>query len=101
MFLSPIRVPQTRWSPLSKRPKLKSSAFDASGRRHSEALLLRMKRTLVAPLLLLGTLSGQVAHAAKPSDPQKKLLLPEFSYTRGWLGADDAYSVPLAPGRSL
>lgn len=27
--------------------------------------------------------------------------LPEFSYTQGWLGADDAYSVPIGPDESV
>lgn len=60
-----------------------------------------MKRKLVAPLLLLGALWGQVSPAAKPGDVQRQILLPEFNYAHGWLGADDAYSVPLGPGKSL
>jgi len=59
-----------------------------------------MKRVLIAPLLLLGTLWAQVSPAAKPSDLQKHFL-PEFSYIHGWLGADDAYSIPLTPSKSL
>ncbi len=86
---------------------MKSSAFEVRDRKHSEALLLRpsgplqrMKRVLIAPLLLLGTLWAQVSPAAKPSDLQKHFL-PEFSYIHGWLGADDAYSIPLTPSKSL
>lgn len=60
-----------------------------------------MKRILIAPLLLLGMLCGQVSPVAKPTNPQKQRLLPEFDYTRGWLGADDAYSIPMAPSKSL
>jgi hypothetical protein len=59
-----------------------------------------MKRVLIALLLLLGTLWAQVSPAAKPSDLQKHLL-PEFNCIHGWLGADDAYSVPLTPSKSL
>jgi len=59
-----------------------------------------MKRVFIAPLLLLGTLWAQVSPAVDPSDLQKHLL-PEFNYTHGWLGADDAYSISLAPHRSL
>ncbi len=58
-----------------------------------------MKRILVTPLLLLGSLFGQVSPVANSGDTQK--LLPEFNYTKGWLGADDAYSVPLSPGKSV
>src|SRR5580658_1951309 len=60
-----------------------------------------MKAIIIAVLSLLGTLWGQVSPAAKPIDPQRQRLLPEFDYTHGWLGADDAYSVPMAPGKGL
>jgi hypothetical protein len=60
-----------------------------------------MKRIPIAQFLLLGTLLGQVSLAVKPSDAQTQHLLPEFNYTQGWLGADDAYSIPLAPHKSL
>ncbi|MFZ0522349.1 MAG: DUF4185 domain-containing protein [Candidatus Acidiferrales bacterium] len=40
------------------------------------------------------------AQAANHSTSQSRKL-PEFSYTEGWLGADDAYSIPLAPTESL
>jgi hypothetical protein len=55
----------------------------------------------MAPLVLLGALLGQVSPAGKPSHSQTQRLLPEFNYTQGWLGADDAYSVPLSPGKSV
>jgi len=32
---------------------------------------------------------------------ERPLLLPAFSYTQGWLGADDAYSVPIARNTSV
>ena len=51
-----------------------------------------MKRILTVPLLLFGTLLGQLSPAANASDSEKQTILPEFNYTRGW---------PLAPGKSL
>jgi len=60
-----------------------------------------MKLRLIALLLLLGTFLGHASLDAKASDPQKQPVLPEFTYTHGWLGADDAYSVSLAPGKSV
>ena len=50
-----------------------------------------MKRILVTPLLLLGSLFGQVSPVGNSGDTQK--LLPEFNYTKGWLGADDAFTL--------
>ena len=60
-----------------------------------------MKNVLVASLLLSGMMWGQASTSATPSQPQNPVLLPDFSYTQGWLGADDAYSIPLGPHRSL
>jgi Domain of unknown function (DUF4185) len=37
---------------------------------------------------------------AKPSG-QELRPLPDFAYTQGWLGADDAYSVPIRPDTSI
>ncbi|MGH9529142.1 MAG: hypothetical protein ACRD2S_04400, partial [Terriglobales bacterium] len=54
-----------------------------------------MKRLLFA-ILFLGSMYGQVSAAANQSRP-----MPDFSYTDGWLGADDAYSIPLASSKSL
>ncbi len=36
-----------------------------------------------------------------PTDAEATRCLPAFPYQQGWLGADAAYSVPLAPGRDL
>jgi len=87
---------------------LKSFAFEGTVRKPSASLLLRhaapacrVKHILVAALLLLGTLWGQASPSAKPNDSQTRQLLPEFNYTQGWLGADDAYSIPLAPHKSV
>jgi hypothetical protein len=56
---------------------------------------------LFAALLLPGMLFAQVSPAANPSGSQKEPHFPEFNYAHGWLGADDAYSIPLAQGKSL
>jgi uncharacterized protein DUF4185 len=53
----------------------------------------------VLRLFLLGSLNALLAFSASPQAPVPHL--PEFSYTDGWLGADDAYSIPLAPTKSL
>ncbi len=53
---------------------------------------------LALPLLLCFVL-GCVASSALAQSPERQL--PDFRYTNGWLGADGAYSVPLAPGESL
>ncbi len=42
------------------------------------------------------TSSATSRRAAKSPMP-----VPVFPYSQGWLGADDAYSIPLAPGKSL
>ncbi len=44
-------------------------------------------------------LSGQTS--PKAADNRQARPLPDFSYTQGWLGADDAYSVPVSPDRSI
>ena len=87
---------------------MKSYAFEIRNVKPSETLVLRtsgparrIKLIFIAPLLLLGTLWAQISPPAKPDHPQDHPLLPEFNYAHGWLGADDAYSVPLAPGKSL
>jgi hypothetical protein len=54
---------------------------------------------MALPCLLLATILlplGAFASAA-----QSSVVLPDFSYTQGWLGADDAYSVPLGPHETL
>lgn len=55
-----------------------------------------MKQLLVAGLLL-AAIHGQTAS----SRPSPSRPLPEFAYTQGWLGADDAYSVPIGPDTSV
>ena len=64
-------------------------------------ILAMMKNALIASLLLLGTALGQMSAPAGSGPSQSPVLLPDFSYTQGWLGADDAYSVPLGPHKSL
>lgn len=61
---------------------------------------MRKTATCLLPLVLFGCLAAQVA---PPASPEKSLArpLPEFRYTQGWLGADDAYSVALAPNKSV
>jgi hypothetical protein len=53
-------------------------------------------------LLLIFELLG-LAQCPSPAaqSPSKSRSLPEFGYTQGWLGADDAYSVPLNSTESL
>ncbi len=82
--------------------------FEVREQEPSEALLARSSgptgkrmRILLAPLLLLGALWGQVSAGANPGELPSQSLLPEFQYAHGWLGADDAYSVRLAPGKTL
>lgn len=55
-------------------------------------------------LLLIGSLAGQtnISSSAVAADkPGMARALPEFGYTEGWLGADDAYSIPLTSTESL
>ena len=55
-------------------------------------------------LISLSVLLGWMpASSSKTAAHDAGLLrpLPEFSYTDGWLGADDAYSLPLTPTTSL
>jgi Domain of unknown function (DUF4185) len=82
---------------------LKSFAFDTEARGGSEQLSIRvsvLRATWLAliPLLLLRTGSPQ---STAPANTQQSSGLPDFSYTQGWLGADDAYSVPLGAHKSL
>jgi hypothetical protein len=62
-----------------------------------------MKNTLIAFLLLylLGTSWAQAGTPATSTQPEVPVRLPDFNYGQGWLGADDAYSVALGPGKSL
>jgi hypothetical protein len=53
-------------------------------------------------LLLIGFSTAQTpAPISSAASRQAEIRLPEFKYLDGWLGADDAYSVPLAPSKSL
>lgn len=56
-------------------------------------------------LLLLVGFTDPVGTAppsrSPPSSQTESQLLPQFDYLQGWLGADDAYSIPLARGKSL
>jgi hypothetical protein len=76
---------------------LKSSGFEVRGCTPARG----MKRVIIAPLMLVGTLLAQLSPAPKTTGTQSQPLLPEFNYTQGWLGADDAYSLALSPGKSL
>jgi len=60
-------------------------------------------RTLLA-LLLMALMTPLLAQPSGPETrPSPSLIspFPDFSYTQGWLGADDAYSIALAPHKSL
>ena len=53
-----------------------------------------VKHLLIVLLLFSPAWSQAPAHGqARP--------LPDFSYTQGWLGADDAYSIPIGKDRSV
>jgi hypothetical protein len=54
---------------------------------------------LVRRLFLLGLTAASLAWCAWSQSPV--VQLPDFGYTNGWLGADDAYSVALTPTDSL
>ncbi|HLW89494.1 MAG TPA: DUF4185 domain-containing protein [Terriglobales bacterium] len=55
---------------------------------------------LWALVLLSATLQGQLPSSAKV-DAASSVSVPDFPYSQGWLGADDAYSIPISPNRSL
>ena len=57
------------------------------------------KPFVVGNLLAL-LLLGQNTAPAQQNHGQSRPL-PDFNYTQGWLGADDAYSVPIGPNRSV
>jgi hypothetical protein len=67
--------------------KTKSSLGDAA------------KLFVVCNLLALSLL-GQDTSPMSQNHSQSRAL-PEFDYTQGWLGADDAYSVPIGPNKSV
>jgi hypothetical protein len=58
------------------------------------ATLFLIAAVFLLPILVRGTAPATQAKAL--SRP-----LPDFSYTQGWLGADDAYSIPLDSTESL
>src|SRR5258708_24014633 len=61
-------------------------------------------KQFVFVLLFIGSIAGQsdtTASATAASKPAAVRSLPEFDYTDGWLGADDAYSIPLTSTESL
>jgi hypothetical protein len=53
-----------------------------------------------AVALTLAVLSGQVS-GTDNAPTSHSIAVPDFPYSQGWLGADDAYSIPIAPNRSL
>lgn len=63
----------------------------------------KLMKQFVFLVLLTGSILGQrdVSSPATPQSGNQSRLLPDFSYTDGWLGADDAYSVPLNEKESL
>jgi Domain of unknown function (DUF4185) len=46
-------------------------------------------------------LPSSIADAQTLATDNNTLQLPVFPYAQGWLGADDAYSIPLSPHKSL
>lgn len=57
------------------------------------------KLFLVGNLFVLSLLSQDISPT--PQNNGQSRQLPDFSYTQGWLGADDAYSVPIGPNKSV
>ncbi len=55
---------------------------------------------LFALVLFTATLQGQVSSSGK-ADASGAISIPDFPYSQGWLGADDAYSISISPNRSL
>jgi Domain of unknown function (DUF4185) len=56
-------------------------------------------KCLAFPLLLMSFASGSLASHSLAQSPDPEL--PDFKYADGWLGADGAYSVPLATERTV
>lgn len=82
---------------------MKSFAFDTEAESDLERLSIRIWAgwailLVLVPLLCARTVSAQ---STPPAIPDQSARLPDFSYTQGWLGADDAYSVSLGPHESL
>lgn len=57
-------------------------------------------KPIFCAIFFLGTLWGQASTKAVP-DKRPPAPLPDFAYTQGWLGADDAYSIPIGKNRSV
>jgi hypothetical protein len=55
---------------------------------------------LSALVSLTATLQAQVWSSDK-ADAARSVSVPDFPYSQGWLGADDAYSIAISPNRSL
>lgn len=55
----------------------------------------------IKTLSLIFLITVTIAPAGQGQAKDAALSLPDFSYTQGWLGADDAYSVPLGRNTSL
>jgi hypothetical protein len=65
-----------------------------------------MKRQLIIPLIVVALLvpgSGTASETRGSSSKEKEVAkhLPTFPYEQGWLGADDAYSIPLTSTKSV
>ena len=60
-------------------------------------MTLRAALLLIVSFLFTSLLCQNFSSEAATS----KASMPDFAYTQGWLGADDAYSIPLGPDRSL
>jgi hypothetical protein len=63
-------------------------------------MISRKMKNVVTALLLLGTAWAQ-AVPTPSNQSAAPIQLPDFNYSQGWLGADDAYSIPLGRGKSL
>lgn len=57
-------------------------------------------RVFLSALVLSLTALSQVSPSDK-AGASHPIAVPDFPYSQGWLGADDAYSIPIATNRSL
>ncbi len=63
--------------------------------------MMRHRWLFVSALVTVtATLFAQVSSSGVDRTPHS-ISVPDFPYSRGWLGADDAYSIPLSPNHSL
>lgn len=58
-------------------------------------------RVLFVVMVVLIVLGCGNAASEKPAATKNDATRLSFPYSQGWLGADDAYSVPFAPGKSI